>query len=395
MSKGPEISSEQTLSSSSLPPGAMIDSDAKLSKKEKDLNRSNKPTKLALFASAFRFFLAISLCLGFSLIFNAPREGGYACLACFMMLLADTNNSLWARIGGTLIVLLVVAVAAVIGFLSKQIPDGKWLVVIIACFGTSLLTYAENFWWLVFKYFLVFLMTFLYDYSPNLQALEGYILGYCIAVIVITVDHFMWKINRLGTRPMVEIKRFIGGVRNPKSFAIISTFVVIFGLWSALEMRVRDPAWVGITIVYLMNTKISTGIEKSVERIVGNALGYLIVVLIFAIPDITNLWILGPFILLVGTPIPVFFTENYLLSQTCISAYILLVIEWLTSSYGGEGSLLGWRLVDTIWGSTCVMGGFIVMAFVSYINKKIDERRYKKAEKEAEALELLENQFIQ
>ncbi|MCD8338879.1 MAG: FUSC family protein [Burkholderiales bacterium] len=354
-----------------------------------------KPTNLALDGAAFRFFLAISACLCLSLIFDDQRIGGFACVACFMVLLSDTKSNLWGRLFGCFIVLVVVSAAVLAGYLVKDLAYGKWLVIAVACFGVSLLPFVENFWWLVGKYFLIFLMISLYDFAPDAAALEGYGLGFLVAVGVIIIDTLMWKITRLGVRPMDQIKRFIGGVRNPRSFAVISAIILLFALWTALAVGFQEPAWVGITVIYLMNTKISVGVKKSLEKVAGTAIGYAIVVFIFAFPVSYHLYILGPLIVLMGTPIPVFIAKNYLLSQVCVTAYILLVLEWLTKSYGGDASLLGWRLLDTCWGAACALVGFLIMALIDYIQRKRDERRYRKAEKEAEELKVLNQRLAE
>ncbi len=73
------------------------------------------------------------------------------------------------------------------------------------------------------------------------------------------------------------------------------------------------------------------------------------------------------------------------MAQGWITAYILLDLEWLLKSYGGDGSLLGWRLFDTVYGAAWAVLGFILMAIVGHLEKKHQE---KKEAKKAERLAL-------
>ena len=67
--------------------------------------------------------------------------------------------------------------AALLGVVLKSMEYGKWLVIGLVCFGQSLMTFAEKFWWLWGKYVLVFLLISIFDFTPDLMAFVGYFIG--------------------------------------------------------------------------------------------------------------------------------------------------------------------------------------------------------------------------
>ncbi|MCD8339440.1 MAG: FUSC family protein [Burkholderiales bacterium] len=333
----------------------------------------------AFFTACVRFFFAISISLFLSVLLNDEKIGGFACLASFMVLLSDTKSKLSLRLLSSLITLFIVAAAVLVGYLCQFISYGKWIVLTLTCFGASLLPFVETFWWVVSKYFLIFLMVSLFDFRPDLAALEGYFLGYIIAVIVIIIDSFVWRIEKEGPRPIDQLKEVIGGMRNPWDFAILSALILFLSLWTGALAGLQQLAWVGISVIYLLGTKVTVGLKKSYQRLVGTALGYASVVAIFSTPVSYNLDVLGPFIVLFGTPIPYFIVNDYLMAQVCITGYILLDLEWLLKSYGGDGNLLGWRLFDTCWGTAWSIIGLILLAIVRKIEMKYHQRKTRKA----------------
>ncbi len=277
---------------------------------QKALHVFKTKENLAFFASCVRFFIAIPASLIISILLNDPKIGGFACLSSFMVLLADVRSKLSTRLICSVIVLAVVAASVIVGYLCSFISFGKWIVIAICGIGCGLLPVAEFFWWAVSKYFLIFLMVSLFDFAPDASALIGYLLGYVVSVLVIIIDHYMWKLNQLGTRPIEQIRDIINGTRNSWSFAIISGLILFFSLWTGDLFGLQQLAWVGIAVIYLLGTKISFGLKRSYQRVVGTALGYAAVVAIFSTPVSYNLYVLGPFIVLFATPIPYFIVKD-------------------------------------------------------------------------------------
>lgn len=322
-------------------------------------SNDSKPTKKALFMASVRFFFALSIALSLSFIFQDEKVGGFACLASFMALLSDDKNSLSSRLCGLLLTFICVMFSAWLGYVLKDLPHGKWLILGACVFGSALLPFVESFWWLLGKYSLIFLLISLFDFTPDKAAILGYLLGFILSGVVIVIDHYVWRADCLGKRPMDQLKEFIGGNRNPYFFAVISAVIVVFSLWTAELFNFMQPAWVGISVIYLLNTRVSVGFRKSYQRIFGTLFGYLMVVFLF--PYATNYFLLAVLIVLSGMLIPVFLPTNYMLANTAITAYILFALDWLLLAYGGDGSMISWRLIDTVYGVICSLLGLLLI----------------------------------
>lgn len=114
-----------------------------------------------------------------------------------MALLSDTESDLISRLGGVAITFIGVMCAALLGVVLKNMEYGKWLVIGLVCFGQSLMTFAEKFWWLWEKYVLVFLLISIFDFTPDLMAFVGYFIGFSLAMAAIVLDHFVWRYEAL------------------------------------------------------------------------------------------------------------------------------------------------------------------------------------------------------
>ena len=318
-----------------------------------------KPSKKALGMASLRFFVALSAALSLSFVFHDEKVGGFACLAAFMALLSDDKNSLASRLLGLLLTFVCVMLSAGVGYLLKDLPNGKWLILGICVFGAGLLPFVESFWWLLGKYSLIFLLISLFDFSPTETAVIGYAAGFALSAVVIIIVHFVWRADNLGRRPMDQLKEFIGGTRNPFFFAVISALIVVFSLWSAELFHFMQPAWVGMSVIYLLNTRVSVGFRRSYQRIFGTLIGYLLVVFLF--PYANSYVALAVLIVISGMLIPVFLPTNYLLANTAITAFILFALDWLLLAYGGDGYMLSWRLIDTIYGVICSLLGLLMI----------------------------------
>lgn len=316
------------------------------------------PTAAAIAAASFRFVFSVSCALLASWYFHDNKIGGFAALTCFMCLMCDQSSDVKGRLTDLGIVAAGIVCVSFIAYYANGWPMGKWLILAGAGIGVFLLPFAEKFWWLVGKMFLVVFMVSLFDFRPDLSSLFGFLLGVALAGVVIVLDGALWKKDNLGDRPLDEINRVLAGDKNSWVFAVISAAGLILALASAKLFGVMEAAWVGISYVYLVNTKISAGFKRSVQRVVGTLLGYFLCLLLF--PYAENTLVLG--LLIVGSTlfIPYFIVKNYLWANFFLTVFILLMLDWLLMAYGGDWRLLQWRFFDTLYGALWAAAAMLV-----------------------------------
>lgn len=191
------------------------------------------------------------------------------------------------------------------------------------------------------------------------MAFVGYFIGFNLAMAAIVLDHFVWRYEKLSLRPMAQLKLVEGGNRNSYAYALISTATLICALGCSFLFDFSEPGWVGITALYLLNSNVAAGYKRVVQRILGTLLAYFLVILIF--PYIDDKFVLGALIVASSAGIPVFVGGNYTCMTFFITCYILFVLDWLMRAYGGDYSILIWRIWDTLMAAGWVALGLGVL----------------------------------
>lgn len=158
---------------------------------------------------------------------------------------------------------------------------------------------------------------------------------------------------------MAQLKLVEGGNRNSYAYALISTATLICALGCSFLFDFSEPGWVGITALYLLNSNVAAGYKRVVQRILGTLLAYFLVILIF--PYIDDKFVLGALIVASSAGIPVFVGGNYTCMTFFITCYILFVLDWLMRAYGGDYSILIWRIWDTLMAAGWVALGLGVL----------------------------------
>ena len=109
--------------------------------------------------------------------------------------------------------------------------------------------------------------------------------------------------------------------------------------------------------------------KRQVQRILGTLLAYFLVIFIF--PHIDDKFVLGALIVASSAGIPVFVGGNYTCMTFFITTYILFTLDWLMRAYGGDYSILIWRIWDTLMGAGWVALGLGVL----YLWEKCQKKR--------------------
>lgn len=328
---------------------------------------SRHPTGKAVAAASLRFFTAVAVSLICSVFFDNYLIGGYAALSAFMLLICDLRTDLPERLQGLLIAAFSIAAAECLGNVLFLHPYGKWLVLILSGFGASLLSFAEKYWWLIGKMSLVCFMTSLFTYRPEVSAVAGFVLGGVLAALCIVADARLWKTEALGERPMDQILKILGGDRNPIGYAAVSALCLTAALLTAEIFGLHEIGWIGLSFVYLMNTKISVGFRRISERVAGTFLGYLFCMKIYAVSE--HLLILAAMLCIVAALLPYFIVKSYLVTNFLITTFILLMLHWMLSAAGGDRQILEWRFWDTVYGAAWAMIGMTICALPTVVKR--------------------------
>ena len=149
-----------------------------------------------------------------------------------------------------------------------------------------------------------------------------------------------------GASPFEEFKAFTSGAVNDRLFGVAVPLTVLLCTLAARQMNFSHPAWVGLTVLFVMHSDGATELHRIRDRALGTVLG-----VIAAAPVVFNLQAplqLAGCIALAALFIPYAQAGRYMLFSLIITFIVLLLVDMAMLGTGGDISLLGWRLIDTI-----------------------------------------------
>lgn len=165
---------------------------------------------------------------------------------------------------------------------------------------------------------------------------------------------------------------FHGGINNPWRCLLIPVIVLTSSLL-AETFSYANPAWVGLTVIFVASIENAHELKRVLARIIGTIAGaflsYLILRHIHA--PLQLALIVG----LLAFFIP-FAGKHYSIFSLLITCIVLILIDIAMLAYGGDMDLLFWRCIDTVFGCVCVLAGHLVLKLIDWIKK----RRAKKAD---------------
>lgn len=326
------------------------------------------PTLAGICFTSFRFFFAITLALTTNLITDDPRITGTSAIVCFLCLMIDQRSDLKGRLIGNFLLAATIALSCSLGMLIAGHPYEKWLLLFCACIGVSMLPFAEKYWWLLGKTSIVMFMLCVFDFRPNEQSLIGFGIGIVISTITMILDSLIWKEKNLGARPLDQFVALLKDSKNPLVFSVISATCLALCMSSAaLLFKVMEPAWVGIAFVYLINKNFTRGFSMALKRLGGAFFGFLICLALVPL-TIHHPLLLGILMVLSVCCVPIFIVKEFSVAYTFITVFILLAIDWMTRSFGGDGFLLAWRFFDTCYGVFWALILLIIADFQGFIS---------------------------
>ena len=149
-----------------------------------------------------------------------------------------------------------------------------------------------------------------------------------------------------GASPFEEFKAFKSGAMNDYLFGMAVPLTVLVCTLAARGLNFSHPAWVGLTVLFVMHSNGATELRRIRDRALGTVLG-----VIAAAPAVFSIPIPLPLAIAIGLAalfIPYAQAGHYMLFSFIITFIVLLLIDLAMLNAGGDISLLSWRLLDTI-----------------------------------------------
>lgn len=280
-----------------------------------------------------------------------PRHGASARIigalaGCLFLLLAA---SLSEAVGGyPLIALLLLFVLSWLAALPKK--DLSYLCFVTRCAALAVLL----------GYF---------DFKPSLGMglyfCSGILLGILLSLANMAFEHENQE------SPLDELRAMLhGDINNPYLSLFIPATVVVSSLIAKI-FSYSNPAWVGLTVIFIANSENTLELKQLTQRIVGTIAGtFLSYLILNCIHQPLQLALVAGTLSFV---LP-FAGRHYSLFCLLITCIVLVLIDIAMLSHGGDMRLLLWRCVDTIFGCLCVLAANILLKYVYWRKKRHQQK---------------------
>ncbi len=227
---------------------------------------------------------------------------------------------------------------------------------------------------LMIKYMASAMLLTSFGFSASLPMalafLAGIALGICLSLIGMTFE------EESDTTPLQEFREFLHGATNSRLFGVAVPVTVLLSTLAARYLSFSDPAWVGLTVLYVMHSDGATELFRIWARALGTLMGVFVsAVILFTVAEPLHIAIA---IALAAFAMP-FAKGHYILFSFGITCVVLLLIDISMFTSGGDIPLLRWRLIDTVIASACVLVSNLTLRLI----RKLRQRGKAPAEKTA------------
>lgn len=166
-----------------------------------------------------------------------------------------------------------------------------------------------------------------------------------------------------GASPFEEFEAFKHGAVNNPLFGMAVPTTVLLCTLAARGLYFSHPAWVGLTVLFVMHSDGATELRRIRDRALGTVVGVIVAApLVFYISTPVPLAVC---VLLAALFVPYAQGGHYMLFSFIITLIVLLLLDMATLHMGGDIPLLSWRLLDTILACGGVLASNLILRFIT------------------------------
>lgn len=171
-------------------------------------------------------------------------------------------------------------------------------------------------------------------------------------------------------RPIDQLRALLHGDINNFYFSLITPVTVVAASLIAEVFSYSNPAWVGLTVIYVADADHHLELRRIIDRVAGTIAGALISYLIvdFIHSPLPLALIVGAFAFFMP-----FAVKHYSLFSFLITCVVLVLINVVMLGHGGDMNLLLWRGVDTVFGCACVLISNLLLRYIYWRKKDIGQ----------------------
>lgn len=198
-----------------------------------------------------------------------------------------------------------------------------------------------------------------------------FLLGGLWTAIVIAIEHWLAGARQLNSAPDLSEgwKRIRSRQTAGLRFALCYGIVAAIAYGGSILLHLPRPFWVAATVLVVMKPDSRATVQRTSQRIVGTSIGVLLVEAIITATH--NPTFLIAAIILSAPLIPIGLAKNYTLCCAAIMVLVMVMIDLLTLSQGGDRALLPVRFYATLVGSILTAIGTAVTYPELWLHKRM------------------------
>ncbi|MDD4700879.1 MAG: FUSC family protein [Desulfovibrio sp.] len=241
---------------------------------------------------------------------------------------------------------LLVCLAASVGVLTQGNNDLALIPLVLFSWLAALPRPEQAYLSLVFKNMGAAALLTHFGMVSSLISAELFMAGLAFGALLSVLGIQFGSGQGVGASPFEEFAAFKSGTTNDRLFGMAVPLTVLICTLAARGLAFSHPAWVGLTVLFVMHSNGATELRRIRDRALGTVLG--VIAMGPVIFSITNPLPLAIFIGLAALFIPYAQAGHYMLFSFVITVIVLLLIDLAMLNAGGDISLLRWRLLDTL-----------------------------------------------
>ncbi|WP_165174749.1 FUSC family protein [Desulfovibrio sp. ZJ369] len=324
-----------------------------------------KTAETAVRGLLFAVALVLPVLLG--VFFQAFSLVSTASFGAMFALLIAPRHGITARIAGIGIGGLLVVLAAALGVALH----GRHNLVLVLLFLLSWLAALprpdQAYLGLIVKYVACSVLLTSFGISASLVMalafLGGIALGICLSLVGMA-----FETDSPEPEPLDEFKAFMHGATNGRLFGVAVPVTVLASTLAARYFSFSDPAWVGLTVLFVMHSDGATELFRVWARTLGTLAGVLVSGVILY--TVGNPLLIGLGIGLFAFAIPFVVKDHYILFSFVITCAVLLLIDISMFQRGGDFPLLRWRLIDTVIACAWVLASNLTLRLIRWLRHR-------------------------
>ena len=252
------------------------------------------------------------------------------------------------------------------GLLLRVIAIGAGGALVVAAAALGVLVHGHH--WLSLA--LLFLLSWLAAQPKPEHAYLGLLVKYAaVAVLLASFGfHASWDLAFafLGGITLGICLSLVGMLYEEKDddrlFGLAVPVTVLAATLTARYFAFGHPAWVGLTVLFVMHTDGATELHHIRDRVLGTCLGVLASSALLY--STTSLLAITFGVAVSAFFIPVAGKTRYMAFSFAITCAVLLLIDIAMFLQGGDFNLLRWRLIDTVSACVWVLASNLVVRLI-------------------------------